>query len=84
MRMNPLQQASLVLYAPIQRLDVEVVPLVGAGKEANAGGEGEGAHSSFDGLQLLRSWRRKHREEKHHFPGRNFRVRLFVTERFTF
>lgn len=54
-RMNPLQQSSLVLYAPIQRLDVEVVPLVGAGKEANAGGEGEGVHSSFDDLQLLRS-----------------------------
>lgn len=75
MGMNPLiiriiytivhQQSSLILYVPIQRLDVEVVPLVGARKEANAGGVGEGVDTTFDDLQLLRSWRGKRKEENH-------------------
>lgn len=44
---------------------MEVVPLVGAGEEAKAGGDGEGDDGSFDEIQLLRGWRRKHDEEKH-------------------
>lgn len=62
---NHITLTSLIAYAPIQRLDVEEVPLVGAGKEADAGGVGEGVDASFDDNQLLRSWRGKHKDVNH-------------------
>lgn len=42
-------------YIPVQRLDVEVVLLVGARNEANASGDGEGVDSFPDDVQLLSS-----------------------------
>lgn len=71
MRMNPPNKDYSTLtdephplqYVPVEGLDVEVVPLVGAGVEANAGGVGERVDASVDEIQLLRRWRGNNRDE---------------------